>query len=40
MKIEVKHLTKEFNDKEVLKDINMSFYSGNIYCLSGDWAYK
>ena len=35
MKIEVKNLTKHFKEKEILKDINISFYSGNIYCLSG-----
>ena len=35
MKIEVKNLSKKFNEREVLKDINISFYSGNIYCLAG-----
>ena len=35
MKIEVRNLTKQFNKKEILKGINISFQSGNIYCLSG-----
>lgn len=35
MKIEVKNLSKKFNEREILKDINISFYSGNIYCLAG-----
>lgn len=35
MKIEVRNLTKQFNKREILKGINISFQSGNIYCLSG-----
>lgn len=35
MKIEVRNLTKQFKEKKILKNINISFYSGNIYCLSG-----
>ncbi len=35
MKIEVKNLNKSFNKIEVLKDINITFESGNIYGLIG-----
>lgn len=35
MKIEVRNLTKQFNKREILKGVNISFQSGNIYCLSG-----
>lgn len=35
MKVEVKNLTKQFKEREILKNINISFYSGKIYCLSG-----
>ncbi len=35
MKIEVKNLTKKFKERVIFNNINISFYSGNIYCLSG-----
>ncbi len=33
MKIELKNISKSFNDKEVLKDISYTFTSPNLYCI-------
>lgn len=35
MKLQIKNLTKSYNQKEVLKDINFSFEEGKIYGLIG-----
>ena len=35
MKLEIKSLTKNYDDKEVLKNINFTFESGKIYGLLG-----
>ena len=33
--LELRHLKKSFGDKEVLQDINLSVYAGEIFCLIG-----
>ena len=35
MKFVIEHLSKHFEKKEVLRDVNFSFESGNIYGLLG-----